>query len=62
MNFGELPTEKMENFCQSYLLDLNIFSHGTSLSFICFLFRCERCDDFFKAGIAPEWIPKRQEF
>ena len=63
MSFGGLPTKKMENFCQSYSLDLNLFRTGTLESLchlFCFLFRRERSDDFFKARIAPERIPERQ--
>jgi hypothetical protein len=37
MSFGGLPTKKMENFCQSYSLDLNLFRTGTFES-LCHLF------------------------
>jgi hypothetical protein len=37
MNFSELPTKKMEIFCQSYSLDLSIFRMETRES-LCHLF------------------------
>ena len=61
MSFGGLQTKKMENFCQSYSLDLNIFSHGNALNlFVIYLLplsaRAKR--RFFQSADRPEADPK----